>query len=73
MHLRLFTQRLLGHQSYEANEDDEDLLAALKRKYYKAYQCSEKIKQFIKEAYAYDITDEELLYLTIHINRLNHA
>ena len=44
MHLRLFTQRLLGHQSYEANEDDEDLLAALKRKYYKAYQCSEKIK-----------------------------
>lgn len=73
MHLRLFAQRLMGHQSYAGNEDDEDLFAALKRKYHKAYQCAEKIKAFIQEEYAYDITNEELLYLTIHINRLNHA
>ncbi|MDQ0361768.1 BglG family transcription antiterminator LicT [Breznakia pachnodae] len=70
MHLRLFAQRLLAHQTYSSADEDE-LLVALKRKYQKAYQCAEKVREFIKKKYAYDITDEELLYLTIHINRLN--
>lgn len=72
MHLRLFAQRLLHHQTYPSGDDD-DLLMALKRKYALAYACAENISTFIQEKYAYAITNEELLYLTIHINRLNNS
>lgn len=72
MHLRLFAQRLLGHHTYEA-DNDKDLLLALKRKYPNAYACAVEIRSFIQDEYVYLITDEELLYLTIHINRLNQA
>ncbi|MDD3141134.1 MAG: PRD domain-containing protein [Lachnospiraceae bacterium] len=69
MHLRLFAQRLLSNATYTGDENEE-LLLSLKKKYADAYACSLKIKSHVQEKYNYIISNEELLYLTIHISRI---
>jgi beta-glucoside operon transcriptional antiterminator len=39
-------------------------------KYPEAHKCSQKIKKFIESSYTYQLTDEEMIYLTIHIERV---
>lgn len=66
-HLKYFAERLLKNTSYDNNEDD--LLEVIKVKYKNAYNCIEKINEFINKKYNYNLTDEEKLYLTIHVER----
>lgn len=65
-HLKFFAQRLILGKPTE-NLGDDELLNVVKLKYQTSYRCSEKIGDFIKRKYNYSITDEEMLYLTIHI------
>lgn len=67
-HLKFFAQRLLEHKTQKFQEDD--LLSVVQVKYANAYQCVEKIAQFILKQYDYKLSDEEKLYLTIHIHRV---
>lgn len=67
-HLKFFAQRLLEHKMQVSQEDD--LLSVVRVKYANAYQCVEKIAQFISKQYDYELSDEEKLYLTIHIHRV---
>lgn len=67
-HLKFFAQRLLEHKTQDSQEDD--LLSVVQVKYANAYQCVEKIVQFISKQYDYELSDEEKLYLTIHIHRV---
>lgn len=67
-HLKFFAKRLLEHKTQPSQEDD--LLAVVQVKYANAYQCVEKIEQFISKKYNYELSDEEKLYLTIHIHRV---
>ena len=67
-HLKYFAERLLKNTSYENNEDD--LLDVIKVKYKNAYNCIEKIDEFMNKKYNYRLTDEEKLYLTIHVERV---
>ena len=67
-HLKFFAQRLLEHKTQDSQEDD--LLSVVQVKYANAYQCVEKIVQFISKQYNYELSDEEKLYLTIHIHRV---
>jgi len=67
-HLKYFAERLLSDKSYSENEDD--LLDVIKVKYKNAYNCIEKVADFIKKKYNYELTDEEKLYLTIHVERI---
>lgn len=67
-HLKFFAQRVLNNFHYD--DDCKDLLQVIKFKYKKSYQCVEKIKLFIKEKYKYELKDEEMLYLTVHISRI---
>lgn len=67
-YLKYFAQRLLENKSYENNEDD--LLDLIKVKYKNAYNCIEKIDEFIQKKYNYKLTDEEKLYLTIHVEKV---
>ena len=39
-------------------------------KYEKSYNCVLKIKAFIEHEYSYNLSDEEQLYLIIHIERI---
>ncbi|OSM25638.1 transcription antiterminator LicT [Enterococcus faecalis] len=68
-HLKFFSQRLVTKNPQEIKNDDE-LKIMVSQKYGKAYNCAVKIKDFINGNYHYLISDDELLYLTIHINRV---
>ena len=70
-HLKFFAKRLVDHTTYE-DDDSDDLLEVIRLKYKKAYQCVEKVASFIKKKYGYQLSKEEYLYLTIHIERVLH-
>lgn len=71
-HLKFFAQRLVKGKHYKSNNDDE-LFLMIQKKYPAAHKCSEKIKKFIESNYTYQLTDEEMMYLTIHIERVVNA
>ena len=64
-HLRFFFQRLNKNEKMEKEEDDF-LLKQVKTKYKKAYECMLKIQKYLEQ----ELSDEEQLYLTIHIQRV---
>lgn len=68
-HLKFFAQRLISQQTYD-DDAENDLLLVIQQKYKNSYRCTLKVGEFLKEKYKYDISDEEKLYLTIHIERL---
>jgi beta-glucoside operon transcriptional antiterminator len=63
-HLRFFFQRLSKNQEVEG--EDDFLLQQVKAKYKKAYDCMLKIEAYLEK----ELSDEEKLYLTIHIQRV---
>lgn len=68
-HLKFFAKRLLTHQTIEEHSDD-DLLEVVKVKYASSYACVQRIQSFISHQYQYELSSEEQLYLTIHIERV---
>ncbi|EKQ55520.1 MULTISPECIES: BglG family transcription antiterminator LicT [unclassified Clostridium] len=64
-HLRFFFQRLNKNEKIEKEEDDF-LLKQVKVKYKKAYECMLKVEKYLET----ELSDEEQLYLTIHIQRV---
>jgi beta-glucoside operon transcriptional antiterminator len=64
-HLRFFFQRLNKKEQINEVEDDF-LLKKVKTKYKKAYECMLKIEKYL----GIELSDEEKLYLTIHIQRI---
>ncbi|WP_420885148.1 PRD domain-containing protein [Bacillus cytotoxicus] len=62
-------QRLVKGKHYNSSTD-EDLYLVIKKKYQEAFSCSQKIKKFIENNYTYELTEEEVIYLTIHIERV---
>ncbi|MGL5314273.1 MAG: BglG family transcription antiterminator LicT [Peptostreptococcaceae bacterium] len=67
-HLKYFAERLVSNKPHESEEDD--LLDVIKVKYSNAYSCIEKVGEFIYKKYNYELTNEEKLYLTIHVERV---
>ncbi len=67
-HLRYFAERLIKKQAYEGKDDE--LLDIIRVKYQNAFSCTETISEFILKRYDYKLSDEEKLYLTIHIHRI---
>lgn len=67
-HLKFFAKRLIGKEKSE-NKNNE-LVEIVKLKYKDSYNCAFKIKKFIEEQYEYCVSEDELLYLTLHINRV---
>ncbi|MGL5316100.1 MAG: BglG family transcription antiterminator LicT [Peptostreptococcaceae bacterium] len=70
-HLKFFAKRLIKRE--QVKNKDNDLIHLIKIQYEKAYNCACKIKKFIEEHYEYSVTDDELLYLTLHISRVISA
>lgn len=69
-HVRFFAKRLLAGQNLSDNNGD--LLDVVKIKYSEAYGCVEKIKEYILNNYYYEVSKDEELYLTIHIDRVSN-
>ncbi|SHJ11985.1 transcriptional antiterminator, BglG family [Clostridium cavendishii DSM 21758] len=68
-HIKFFAQRLVTGKTFD-EESDDSLLNIIKEKYQESYKCVNKIGEFIYKKYSYIISDEEKLYLTIHIARI---
>lgn len=68
-HLKFFAQRLVSKKTYEGDAD-EDLLLMIKKKYKNEYECVETISNFVQKQYDYYLSDEEKLYLTVHIAKI---
>jgi beta-glucoside operon transcriptional antiterminator len=66
-HLKFFLQRIFTNSCYEK---DSDLYKMVSKMYPKASSCSRKIREYIKNKIQYVLGEEEMGYLTIHIEKL---
>lgn len=67
-HLQFFVQRLLENKMLET--DGHDLIDQIMRKYPEEVKCVEKIEKYIKTNVDYTISNDEKMYLIIHVNRV---
>lgn len=67
-HLKYFAQRIVQHQHLENEEDD--LFEMILNKYPDAATIAERIKHMIEHQYQYTVSNEEMMYLTIHLAKL---
>ncbi|OEK67345.1 transcription antiterminator LicT [Staphylococcus equorum] len=67
-HLKFLAQRILSKNPL--NTSEIELYDIVKEKYKDAFKCVKKIEVFLMKKYQYEMTKDEVLYLTIHIQRL---
>lgn len=67
-HLRFFAQRVLSNE-INLGLNNEKLFETTKKEFPKAYKCSLKIKKILSKQYDYTMSNDEILYLIIHIQR----
>lgn len=68
MHMRYFLKRLIeGEQFIDKNTE---LLEWIRREYMEIDLCTKKIEEYLREQYHTVCTDEEVLYIMVHINRI---
>ncbi|MDS0526025.1 PRD domain-containing protein [Clostridium sp. SHJSY1] len=67
-HLKFFSQRIFSGS--EISDEDKSLCEIIRTKYKDAYECTEKIRKYIKSEFQTELTDEEMMYLAVHINRV---
>lgn len=68
MHLRYFIRRVQQKEQF-ANENEE-LMNAMKAKEPRIYECTKIVGKYIDRKLDSETTDDELLYLMIHIKRI---
>ena len=51
-------------------DDDMEFAARIEQKYPAEYECSRKAADYIKMQYHENLSEEEILYLAIHIKRV---
>lgn len=68
-HLKFFAQRVVNGKVYDDSSSD-DLYEVVKAKYVNSYKCVKKIEELINKKYNHQLTNEEKLYLIIHIERV---
>ncbi|MDO5294030.1 MAG: PRD domain-containing protein [bacterium] len=67
-HLKFFGQRLFNNKV--SKDEDAEFQKIVKNRYLHDYGCAERIRTYIKEKYDKTITEEEMMFLTIHLRRL---
>ncbi|WP_071442004.1 BglG family transcription antiterminator LicT [Traorella massiliensis] len=68
-HLKFFAQRLFLKEKNNDNFDDS-LFNIVKEQYVKSFECVQYIGEFVKNNFDYILSQDELLYLTIHVHRI---
>lgn len=67
-HVQYFAHRVVfGEQRGTA---DSFLFEQVQESYSKAFECVQRVKQYIESTYDFDMGEDEQVYLTIHIQRL---
>ncbi len=68
MHLRYLIQRLAGGQ--QVDDQGASLLGQVRREYPEVYACAKAVVNYFAATWDWHCNDEELLYLMLHINRV---
>lgn len=67
-HLKFFLHRVGTKQLY--SKQDMPWATGIKESYPAAYKCTLRIQSYVKARLQYDTSEEEITYLTIHIQRM---
>lgn len=67
-HLQFFVQRIVTGTYFGDNA--EEIYSQISKKYVDAFNCAKRIKEYILKTFSIEIGQEEIVYLTVHINRL---
>lgn len=67
-HVTYFARRLLAGQLSDG--DETELLEQLKDRYSKVYACVQKIDRYLQEVHGIELTQEEVVYFILHVNRV---
>lgn len=67
-HLKYFAQRIISKK--QLAEDEAPFLKLIKENYSDVYKCALKIKTYIQNNYDYVISDGEIVYLSLHLQRV---
>lgn len=67
-HLKFFTHRMMSRNTVP--NDDISMHIVIKENYPLSWRCAEKISQFLLNKYQRELTDEERMFLVIHIERI---
>lgn len=69
-HLRFFLSRVMNETVSQDGEIEEELIHMIQRKYQTASECVKKINSFLYDTFHYQMSNDENVYLTIHLARL---
>ena len=67
-HLKFFIQRAI-HEN-ESKIWDPGLMDMIRAQYLDSYDCASKVAAYIERTTPYRVSEEETIYLTVHIQRL---
>ena len=67
-HLKFFGQRLFNNQV--TRNEDAVFQEMVKIQYPKDYECANLIRKYIEETYNKQISEEEMVFLTVHLRRM---
>lgn len=67
-HLKFFAQRIIMNKPHCDN--DIEFNNMVRRQYKDAYRCAEKVKEYVLKEFNTQVSDEELVYLAVHIKRI---
>lgn len=70
MHLRYLVQRMMQGKPLATDSGSRELFLAVRRQYPEIYACTRQIAEYLQDRYGWTCTEEEKLYLTMHIHRV---
>ena len=67
-HLKYFVKRVFLNQEIE-DDNDENFFLMIKSQYKNEYLCVLKVYDYMQKQYGIQLTNDEMIYLTIHIRK----
>lgn len=68
-HIKFLIQRI--YRKELLSSEDRELFLLMQRKYPREYQCSLKVAEYIMQATGSRLSEEEIMYLSVHIRRVS--
>lgn len=68
-HIKFLIQRI--YRKELLSSEDRELSLLMQRKYPREYQCSVKVAEYIMQATGCKLSEEEIMYLSVHIRRVS--
>ena len=67
-HLKFFVQRVFS--GTVLHDDEKSFILMLKEQYSNEYRCALKVRDYMLKEFGQELTEDKLVYLTIHIKRV---